>query len=99
MVSLREIAKRKLPSSVRELIVGVREWLSAPPLEDIVLHDYQAVADENARRRLSLLIPTITPSRAFGGVTTGIEIFLEVGKRTGADLRIILDDFEQSLDT
>src|SRR5262249_47040081 len=64
-----------------------------------VLHDYQAVVERGTRHRLSLVIPSISQARAFGGVTTGLEIFLEIGKRTGAELRIIIDDFEQALDT
>ena len=55
--------------------------------------------DPSPRPRLNLLIPSIAPDKAFGGVITTIEIFLEVGRRCGADLRVILDDFDGKLDT
>jgi hypothetical protein len=98
MPQFRELAKRHMPVFARDLVIGMRERLSAPPLEDIVLHDYQAVVDAETRPRLSLIIPSIAADKAFGGVTTGVDVFLEIGKRTGADLRIILDDFEHRID-
>ena len=98
MPPLREIIKRTLPPSVRGAVVNVRTRLAAPPLEDIVLHGYKLVPDTQVRPRLSLVIPSVAPASAFGGVTTGLEIFLEIGKRTGADLRIIVDDFERTTD-
>jgi len=38
------------------------------------------------------VIPSIAPEKTFGGMVTGIDIFLELGKRTGAELRIVLDE-------
>lgn len=99
MTQLREWIKRSVPPSARDLFIDVRERLSPPPYEDIVLHDYEPFAETEKRLRLTLVINSIAPAKAFGGVTTGIEIFLEIGRRTGADLRILIDDFEQSLDT
>src|SRR5262249_12091354 len=99
MFSIREEAKRKLPAFVREWLLILREYLSSPPLEDVVLHDYRVSFELGRQHRLSLVIPSIAPDKAFGGVTTGIELFLEIGKRTGADLRIILDDLEPFQDT
>ena len=92
MVS-RERVKRALPKSILRTLKGLRGRLAAPPLEDIVLHGYEAEPDPNARPRLNLVIPSISPEKAFGGVVTGIDIFLELGQRTGAELRIILDEF------
>jgi hypothetical protein len=99
MAALRETLKRTLPAPVKDALVRARDRLAPPPLEDIVLHDYELVADPSDRPRLTLVIPTVSPKKAFGGVTTGIDIFLEIGKRTGADLRILLDDFERGMDT
>lgn len=99
MAALREILKRTLPAPVKDALVRTRDRLAAPPLEDIVLHDYELVADPSDRPRLTLVIPSISPKKAFGGVTTGIDIFLEIGRRTGAELRILLDDFERGVDT
>ncbi len=98
MPGLRDLIKRYSPAGVRELVVKVRGRLAAAPLETMVLHDYRMTADDNPRPRLSLVIPSVAAHAAFGGVTTGLDIFLEIGLRTGADLRIITDDFEKTTD-
>jgi hypothetical protein len=92
MVS-RERVKRALPKSVLRALQNLRGQLAPPPLEDIVLHGYETEPDSSTRPRLTLVIPSIAPEKAFGGVVTGIDIFLELGRRSGAELRIILDDF------
>lgn len=66
MVS-RERVKRALPKSILRTLKGLRGRLAAPPLEDIVLHGYEAEPDPNARPRLNLVIPSIAPEKAFGG--------------------------------
>ena len=96
--ALREAIKRALPVAVKEALISARDSLAAPPLEDIVLHGYELVRDSQRRPRLTLVIPGVSPSKAFGGVTTAVDIFLELGKRTGADLRILLDDFERGVE-
>jgi O-antigen biosynthesis protein len=90
-MSIRDIAKRWLPTIVKDTL---REHLLPPPEEDLYLHDYQVAFDPSARSRLSLIIPTIATSKAFGGVMTALELFLELGKRTGVDLRIVIDNRE-----
>lgn len=98
MPQLRELIKRNLPTGVRNAVVEVRNMFSAGALEDIVLHDYKVVADADTRPRLSLIIPSVDPAGAFGGVTTGVDIYLTLCQRTGAQPRIITDDFERKLD-
>ena len=93
MAQWREILKRSMPSAMRKALIATRKKLAAPPLEDIVLHDYELVPDPDGRPRLSLIIPTFAPEMAFGGVTTGIDIFLEIGRRAGVSLRVVVDDF------
>src|SRR6185312_4480208 len=93
MSQLREVLKRSMPKGLRQQIIAVREKLAAPPLEDIVLHDYELEPDDNAAPRLSLIIPTIAPDKAFGGVVTGIDVFFGIGRRARAELRVIVDDF------
>ncbi len=95
MSKVREYIKRSMPTGLRNLVVKVREQLASPPLETIVLHGYKMLADENPRPRLTLVIPSVAAHAAFGGVTTGLEIFLEIGRRAGCDLRIVTDDFER----
>lgn len=98
MPQLREFIKRNMPTGLRNLVVDVRDRFAAPALEDIVLHDYVLAPDADARPRVSLVIPSVDPAGAFGGVTTAIDIFLDVCVRTGAQPRIIIDDFERRLD-
>lgn len=98
MAPLRELIKRSVPDAARKILIGARERLAAPPYEEIVLHDYDPFAEAETRPRLTLVINSIAPSKAFGGVATGLDIFLEIGQRTGADLRVVLDDFERRFD-
>jgi hypothetical protein len=95
MPKLRELLKRSLPEGLRDRVAKLRDSLAAPALETIVLHGYSMAIDDSPRPRLSLVIPSIAPKAAFGGVLTGLDIFLEIGKRTGVDLRIISDNFER----
>ena len=98
MTPLNEAIKQTMPKSVRRLIVGLRDRLAAPPHEDVVQHGYHMVVDPDPRPRLSLVIPTINSEKAFGGITTAIDVFLDCGKRAGVDLRILVDEFERSSD-
>lgn len=98
MPRLRELIKRNIPTGLRNVVVGVRDMFAAPALEDIVMHDYLLAPDEDARPRLTLVIPSVDPLGAFGGVTTAIDIFLDIAHRTGAQPRIITDDFEKQMD-
>jgi hypothetical protein len=98
MTSLRETLKRALPREVREAVIAARRRFAAPPLEEIVLHAYEIAREASAAPRISLVIPDVSPAKAFGGVTTGLDIFFEVGKRTGAEMRVILDDFGRKVD-
>ena len=89
---LREKIKRVLPKFLMRPLLALRSQLARSPLEEIVLHDYALVVDAATGPRFSLVIPSIAPEKTFGGILTGIDIFLEIGKRAGADLRIILDE-------
>ena len=91
-MQLREKIKRSLPEFLLGPLRHIKGQLGPLPLEDIVLHGYSTTIDGAAKPRLNLIIPTIAPEKAFGGVTTGLDIFLELGKRANSDLRIILDD-------
>jgi hypothetical protein len=98
MPGLRDLIKRYAPAGIRELVVKLRARLAAPPLETMALHEYRMTADDTPRPRLSLVIPSVAAHAAFGGVSTGLDVFLEIGRRTGADLRIVTDDFERAAD-
>jgi hypothetical protein len=90
-VRWREIVRRSLPPAVRRALVNVRDQFAEPPFEDTVLHEYRMTPDQDRRPRLSLVMPSIDPAWAFGGVTTAIDIFFELCHRTGAQARIITD--------
>lgn len=98
MAGFREGVKRAAPPVVHTWYDRARSALAPPPLEDIVLHGYDAVPDDARRPRITLVIPTVQPESAFGGVTTGIDVFLRLGQRLGADLRLLVDDFEKTPD-
>ena len=89
---LRERIKRAMPNFMMGPLLALRNQLAKSPLEELVLHDYAMAPDPSAKPRFSLVIPSIAPEKTFGGILTGIDIFLEIGKRAGADLRIILDE-------
>ena len=98
MTSLREMAKRTAPTLARRAVSELRARLVPPPVEEANLHPYAMREEVGEALRLSLVIPSLAQDKLFGGVATGIEIFLETGKRAGAQLRFVLDDFEQSID-
>jgi hypothetical protein len=98
MPPLREFLKRNLPKGLRDAVVDLREMLAAPALEDIVLHDYVLEEDPDSQPRLSLILPTIDPAAAFGGVATAFDILFEICARTGAQPRVIIDAFDRHLD-
>lgn len=98
MPSLRETIKRSMPGLARAAGTAVRSRMAPPPLEDVALHDYVLAPDPSEAPRLTLVIPSISPNMAFGGVTTGLDIFLGIGRRTGAQLRILLDDYQRVVD-
>src|SRR5215469_2230629 len=89
---LREKIKRALPKFMLGPLQELRNQLARSPLEELVLHGYSLLPDPDDKPRFTLLIPSIAPEKTFGGILTGIDIFLEIGKRAEADLRIILDE-------
>ena len=94
MPRFREVIKRYIPKFLHTIVVRGRDILAAPPMEDIALHDYVFVADPGTRPRLSLVIPSVSPATAFGGILTGIEIVLQIGALAGVEIRIIVDHFD-----
>jgi hypothetical protein len=98
MTSLREIVKRTMPPSLKAKLIAARAKLAAPPLEQIVLHPYTLQPDANAKPRLTLVIPTLAPAKTFGGVATGLDIFMAVAAHAGLTPRIVIDDFDRDVD-
>lgn len=98
MTNLREAIKRATPLVVRNAINEIRARLAPPPLELIVRHPYQLLREDAAGRRLTLVIPNLSKDKLFGGVATGVEIFLECAARLRAAPRIVIDDFDRRVD-
>ena len=96
MLSVRDIAKRWLPTIVKDKL---KEHLLPPPEEDVVLHDYQVLFEASERPRLSLVIPTVAANKAFGQSRPQWSCFSRSVSARGVDLRIILDNLEASKDT
>lgn len=99
MTSVREWIKRNAPRSARKAFIDLRARFEPPSLEEIVLHTYDVRRSSDPTLRLSLVIPSLAPEQVFAGVSTGVELFLECGRRTQGDLRIVLDNFDRSVDT
>jgi len=97
-VNFREQIKRYAPSIAKSAFIGARSRFAAPPLEEIKVHDYAALPDAGSEPRLNLVIPSVSANAAFGGVTTGIDVFLSLAAEAGFQLRILLDDFESERD-
>lgn len=93
---LRATLKRLLPRSAKQIVFRMRETIAQPPIDDVVLADYRFAPEDGVTPRLNLVIPNLTVATAFGGVTTGIAIFLEIAKALSAerkwDIRVILTD-------
>lgn len=88
---LREWLKVYLPRPAQRLISAVRDAVAAPALEEITLHDYDVVADHAAEPRLNLVLPTLDPAHAFGGVMTGLDLTFNIAGRCDLPVRIIGD--------
>lgn len=98
MSAVRERFKRLAPRPVHGMIAAARKLLGQPPQEERVLHGYRVSVDPDDRPRISLVIPTVDPAAAFGGVLTGLDFHLRLAAATGARARIIIDDFNVAPD-
>ena len=98
MSPTREVVKYLLPEGVRNAIVDLRSRLSPPPFEDLVIRNYRLQPDPDTTPRLTLAAPTLAPSQVFGGIATGVELAMQCCVGAGADLRILLDGHDRSID-
>ncbi len=77
----------------------ISRLLERPGIETVVLKEYRFVADPAPRPRLTLVLPSISKTDAFGGLTTSLDFFLALARRMaerdgGAmpDLRILTEE-------
>ena len=101
--SLRSLLRQNAPNRIKALIQRIRGAVAPPPIDEAVLAEYRFAPDPNAKTRLTFVIPNLNEREAFGGVTTGIEVFLNLaaGLREARplDLRLVLTDHDQSTAT
>lgn len=92
----RAFLKRALPPRAKAAIWKMREMVEKPPIDDVVLARYRLEADDAQASRLNLVIPNLAASSAFGGVMTGLDVFLSLAKRLrmdrSLDLRVIFTE-------
>lgn len=99
MSTFRQTLKRLAPPVAKSGLQMLRAAIASPEIDTVMLNDYIFEPEESHILRLNLLIPSINQAKAFGGVLTGIEIYILLAKKMREyrhiDLRIILDDFEK----
>jgi hypothetical protein len=98
VTSIRESIKRATPRFARDAYIDLRSRLAAAPPEQVVLHPYVAQFDDSEALRLSLVLPSLGSAFLYGGVATGLDIFLQCASRARAETRLVLDDFNSSVD-
>ena len=95
-MSMRSFLKQVLPPPAKKVIQGARKLITPPPIDDIVLADFQVVKDDCADPRLTLVLPRLAAGSDFGGFATGIDIYsrliLEMRKAEPLDLRVLITD-------
>lgn len=98
----RSFLKRTLPPGIKGLIHRARAAIAQPPIDDIALAHYRVDRDENARPRLTFVVPLLVKGSDFGGTATGIEIachlYLALTSKREWDLRIIVTDVVSETD-
>ena len=74
----------------------LRFRFTPPPQEQISLHPYAAQFEDGRALRLSLVLPNLF--NFYGGVATGLDLFVGCAKRAKAEMRLVIDDFDQPID-
>ena len=99
-LSARQFLKQNAPPQIKALVQHVRGAVAPPPIDDAVLTDYRFAPDAGSAPRLTFVVPTLSPQEAFGGVTTGIDVFLNLAAGLRAsrniDLRLLLTDHDMA---
>jgi O-antigen biosynthesis protein len=95
-VTFRETVKRKTPRQVTDLYRTVRDKAQGPPIETVVRRPLRFLPDPSNTPRLTLVLPTLHPKDAFGGVTTGISLFVNLGRELAhvgsTDFRVLAEE-------
>ena len=88
----RKTIKRRLPGILRSGLEGLRAALNGPGIEADVLGDTPFVPDLCSSPRVTLIMPDLRASTAYGGVMTALSIFVGIWREVsnlGIDCRIV----------
>lgn len=96
MNTLKARVREAIPSQLREVLRYCRRALDPVPIETRVIKPCHFVADQDEKPRLTLILPSLSKTKAFGGVTTTRDFFFElraaISKSVPLELRIIVED-------
>lgn len=85
-----------MPPQLREFIKKFRRALDPVPIETRILRSYGFQPDPTEKARLTLLLPSLSKTKAFGGVTTTRDLFISLANilanDIAVDIRIIVED-------
>ncbi len=99
----RAFLKQHLPTQLKALYHRLRESVAPPPIDDVVLGEYEVLADPGQTPRLTLVLPMLLRGSDFGGTATGIDIFcrlfLALRATMAIDLRVLVTDVVAETDT
>lgn len=92
--SLRSTLANVAPQPLKDAAVALREWLTPPPVDALVLTNYTVEADPDPKPRLTMTYQFLKKGHDFGGGATGIEVFsqlcLALKARLDIDVRLIV---------
>jgi O-antigen biosynthesis protein len=97
-MTIRQTIKRFAPEFARDAFIAARAKFSAPPMEQMVLHDYTLLPDPAPESRLTLVIPSLASKSIFGGVSTGVDFLFACAQALNTPIRIIIDEFSDAPD-
>lgn len=88
--------KQNLPPPVKAVLQQLRARVAPPPVDSVVLAEFRAIDDPNAKPRLTFVVPMLQKGSDFGGTATGIDIFCRLAIKLGApeqvDVRVLITD-------
>lgn len=97
-LSLRESAKQFLPQIIQNKIIDLKNTIKGPPVECVFVRPYRIAFRQSQKRRVTLILPTISSSRFFGGLMTAVDLLDFIIQELEAVEGRILVDGKQSKD-
>lgn len=81
----RQVLKRHMPGALRQGLERLRNVLNGPGIEADVLHDTLFEPESDPTPRLTLIMPDLAASKAFGGVMTALTLAADLRQRLAED--------------